>query len=302
MNSFNLFFGFVIAIFAMIPVSAHGQTVFDLEIVSDSDSRVFDLAGDNFVQVNQFSTVPDAVPGVEGFFRVSGISGHTVTDPDSFVLQDFIDNFPANFPVGVEQLGEGETFFNGVNFTGGTYSVVYENTVTNSGVETADITAITFDLTGDIGGDIAGFEFTSSETGTASGTVELLDGEVTGVNATAPYTVTLTPPAFSGLFPIDLVGALVLDCAHFAIDVDESLVMAGVLQRVVIDIRGDITNVVNANILLGDVNKDGEVNFLDIGPFIALLSGGGLQPEGDINEDGAVNFLDISPFIGILLQ
>ena len=40
--------------------------------------------------------------------------------------------------------------------------------------------------------DIAGFEFTSSETGAASGMVELLDGEVTEANATAPYTVTFT--------------------------------------------------------------------------------------------------------------
>ena len=53
-------------------------------------------------------------------------------------------------------------------------------------------------------------------------------------------------------------------------------------------------------VLLGDVNLDGVVNFLDISPFISLLSGGGFQTEADINEDEVVNFLDISPFIGIL--
>ena len=53
-------------------------------------------------------------------------------------------------------------------------------------------------------------------------------------------------------------------------------------------------------VLLGDVNLDGQVTFLDISPFIALLSSGTLQAEADVNEDGAVSFLDISVFIGIL--
>lgn len=52
--------------------------------------------------------------------------------------------------------------------------------------------------------------------------------------------------------------------------------------------------------LPGDVNLDGIVNFLDISPFISLLSGGGFQLEADVNQDGAVNFLDISPFISLL--
>jgi len=54
--------------------------------------------------------------------------------------------------------------------------------------------------------------------------------------------------------------------------------------------------------LLGDVDQNGAVNFLDIGPFIGLLSSGLYQVEADINEDGEVNFLDIGPFIGLLSQ
>ena len=53
-------------------------------------------------------------------------------------------------------------------------------------------------------------------------------------------------------------------------------------------------------IVLGDVNLDGGVNFLDISPFISVLSGGGFQAEADCNESGSVDFLDISPFIAIL--
>ena len=62
----------------------------------------------------------------------------------------------------------------------------------------------------------------------------------------------------------------------------------------------DVT--VTASILLGDVNLDGRVNFLDISPFISRLSIGTFQVEADIDENGSVNFLDISPFIFLLSQ
>ena len=52
--------------------------------------------------------------------------------------------------------------------------------------------------------------------------------------------------------------------------------------------------------LLGDVNRDGAVNFLDISPFVSLLSDDIFQDEADINRDGEVSFLDISPFVALL--
>jgi len=52
--------------------------------------------------------------------------------------------------------------------------------------------------------------------------------------------------------------------------------------------------------LLGDVNRDGVVDFFDISPFIRLLSTGDYQLEADIDQNDAVNFFDISPFIFIL--
>ena len=42
--------------------------------------------------------------------------------------------------------------------------------------------------------------------------------------------------------------------------------------------------------LLGDTNGDGNVNFLDISPFIGLLSDGEFQDEADINRDGQSTF------------
>ncbi len=50
----------------------------------------------------------------------------------------------------------------------------------------------------------------------------------------------------------------------------------------------------------GDINLDGDVNFLDIAPFIAVLSSNGFQAEADCDENEVVNFLDIGPFIEAL--
>ena len=56
----------------------------------------------------------------------------------------------------------------------------------------------------------------------------------------------------------------------------------------------------DSTFLLGDVNRDGFVTFLDIAPFIGVLSANGDQDEADTNRDGAVTFLDIAPFIELL--
>ena len=53
-------------------------------------------------------------------------------------------------------------------------------------------------------------------------------------------------------------------------------------------------------VLLGDANCDGMVNFDDIAPFIVLLATDGFKAEADIDMSGEVDFDDISLFIGIL--
>ena len=57
---------------------------------------------------------------------------------------------------------------------------------------------------------------------------------------------------------------------------------------------------VNNCFLLGDVNRDGEVNLLDVTPFVDLLSNQQFQDEADINQDGSVNLLDVVVFIDLL--
>ena len=53
--------------------------------------------------------------------------------------------------------------------------------------------------------------------------------------------------------------------------------------------------------LLGDVNLDGDVNGLDVDPFVAVLLNGPYQEEADINQDGHVDGVDVDPFVHTVL-
>lgn len=52
--------------------------------------------------------------------------------------------------------------------------------------------------------------------------------------------------------------------------------------------------------LLGDINCDGEVNLLDVNPFIGLLTTDPFNAKGDLNQDGEINLLDVDPFVKLL--
>ena len=55
-----------------------------------------------------------------------------------------------------------------------------------------------------------------------------------------------------------------------------------------------------AAVLRGDVDFSGEIDLLDIMPFIRVLQFGAFQSEADTNCDTVVDFADILPFIAIL--
>jgi len=63
---------------------------------------------------------------------------------------------------------------------------------------------------------------------------------------------------------------------------------------------GMAIRITSGAVLLGDVNQDGEVNLLDVGPFIDALNNGTFIAEADINQDGSVNLLDVGPFVDLL--
>ena len=53
-------------------------------------------------------------------------------------------------------------------------------------------------------------------------------------------------------------------------------------------------------ISLGDINGDGNINLLDIAPFVELISNGQFQENADSNQDGSVDLLDGAPFVELL--
>jgi len=55
-------------------------------------------------------------------------------------------------------------------------------------------------------------------------------------------------------------------------------------------------------IILGDVNQDGEVNLDDIAPFVEILVAGSFREEADLNQDGEVDFSDVGLFVAILIN
>lgn len=133
-----------------------------------------------------------------------------------------------------------------------------------------------------------------------NGSLDLIDplGLAGGSQAIDLSTVELSAIDFNSINvtqagdEITVSGALTISemldfgAGGIPIEVDLTFVATGVLP----------------DVLLGDVSLDGTVNFLDIAPFIAVLSAQGFQAEADIDGNGVVNFLDIQPFIDILSQ
>lgn len=50
----------------------------------------------------------------------------------------------------------------------------------------------------------------------------------------------------------------------------------------------------------GDVNCDGVVNLLDVGPFVDAVSNAALDIKADINQDGSDDLLDVGPFVDLI--
>ena len=53
-------------------------------------------------------------------------------------------------------------------------------------------------------------------------------------------------------------------------------------------------------ILMGDVNCDGMVDLLDVGPFVDLIVSGQFSAKADFNNNGAVDLLDVGPFVELI--
>ena len=51
---------------------------------------------------------------------------------------------------------------------------------------------------------------------------------------------------------------------------------------------------------IGDVNQDGNVDLLDVAPFVDAITRGVFICEGDVTEDGSLDLLDVAPFVDLL--
>ena len=143
----------------------------------------------------------------------------------------------------------------------------------------------------------------------------IADNFVTGVSTSAEFLGHLTFSQDTGSVALDITDYLnansdsnlrlliarevrfdgeSADRADGAVRFDSTDDVDGVAPRLFVEV------IAAEPVLLGDVNLDGAVNFLDISPFVRLLAGGGFQAEADINESGTVDFLDISPFVRLL--
>ena len=122
-----------------------------------------------------------------------------------------------------------------------------------------------------------------------------------GTNGEAPIVFQITSPALADYVQDVVDGAvtnngLLLKTATEAVFGSASRVTTiegGNAAKLIVTVEDDM-------IMIGDVNMDGAVNLLDIGPFVDLISTNTFQAEADINGDGAVNLLDVGPFVDIL--
>ncbi|MEM9411792.1 MAG: dockerin type I domain-containing protein [Planctomycetota bacterium] len=97
---------------------------------------------------------------------------------------------------------------------------------------------------------------------------------------TAWEWLDLGDPAYVGFRGLDNSGGVMISLASILIEKN---------------VPGD-----DPMVLLGDVNGDGVISLLDVGPFVALITDNTFQVEADVNMDGVVNLLDVQPFVELL--
>ena len=309
-------------------VAIDGDLLFTLDASGTGGLSVFSIA--NPMQPTLVSG-PVTV-GVSPFAGVSAANGRVVVSGGtglltsrSYQADGTLEASFSSIDLGVGQpdvlvAEDGQTAFVSTDFDGKTF-----------GITVIDITGSNLSILDQIGIDGAGFSpgFRKPanfpiESAQSGDTLYVASGDGVAVfdtsNPNAVKTLALIPLNTNPV-NIDVVGNMLYVVGNSPIgtftSIDVSVLSSPVLQTTFLPAGSDplgvaatSTSVVIADaelgvlvetlLLLGDVNQDGMVNFLDISPFIGLLSAGDTQAEADIDQNGTVNFLDISPFIGIL--
>lgn len=126
--------------------------------------------------------------------------------------------------------------------------------------------------------------------------------DVQGCELTVSMTNGFVPEAGDRFVIADVGGNLTGFFAGLESQVSEFTSVEGFEFLLSYDTQADeIELIALANVvLLGDVNMDGIVNLLDVGPFINALTTGTFILEADIDQNGSVDLLDVGPFVDIL--
>ena len=120
---------------------------------------------------------------------------------------------------------------------------------------------------------------------------EFLTGnvDIEPTNTYTPFTLTRTAPAGTA----SLRAVIAVQSFGAGLDASET----GALFVDDASIQGSLAA---GDVLKGDVDLSGVVDFADIAPFINVLQSGGTQPEADADCSMVVDFADIPVFIAIL--
>ena len=172
-----------------------------------------------------------------------------------------------------------------------------------SGVVTGGSFNIT-DVSGPLdisGGDFNTFRVFSGGSVNLFGTDFAIDGvPITGLTLGQQFIVLDRNVTLSGTLSDGSTFSNLLDPVTTGLDFDPEF--GEILPGVASSFATVTVTLVEPNVLLGDCNLDGVVDFSDIPAFIAILAAGDFLAQADCNEDGVVNFDDIPAFIAILIS
>ncbi len=149
---------------------------------------------------------------------------------------------------------------------------------------------------------IGGGQNTFGQAGSGGiGTDPNVDGGIGQSGAQTVLSGSFPAPNVSGAYTFRLQNAV----ANVLTQIHAPPAFSSVAQAAVNLTNASFTfTVTPPGVCRGDCNCDGQINFADIDPFVAVLAGG--TPcsfeNCDVNGDGNINFNDIDPFVALLSQ
>ena len=278
--------------------------------ISASELITLNKAGNDgtYYTVELFGDAMSDIEGDDNAFRTNGTDSRSVNvslayDPQTAGTYSgavMIDNLDITTQGG---LGNGAN--DGNDFVSLTLDLLDHSNA--SFLDLGDFNVFTIDL-GEIslGEAVPAVDFSIFNLASQAGAQLTASMDLISVNSLPQNSfLTFSDPLFIGLSADDSIELSVggtptqlgVGSTEFVIVVSDEDVPGAEQQTLQLTVTYDV---VAAGVLLGDSDLNGVVDFLDIAPFIAILTNGDFLAQADCNEDGEVNFLDIASFIGIL--